>query len=167
MVTCLFPIETFMFGDRVSSRFPLSVWNAWRIYALCSLLTIPTVRCWLWFFTPASLHCWRLKKEACHEFKTILGYIVSSRPVWAKGRERKEKGREGRNPSQVWGRNGGATVSALWKGRESFSSNRPPCWAFCSCLVPALCLGHSHLCDWTFNVVRRLRTSPVPTGFYP
>lgn len=98
MVTCLSPIETFMFGDRVSSRFPLSVWNAWRLYALCSLLTIPTVHCWLWLFTPASLHCWRLKKEACHEFKASLGCIVSSRPVWAKGRERKEKRREGRNP---------------------------------------------------------------------
>lgn len=167
MVTCLSPIETFVFGDRVSSRFPLSVWNAWRLYALCSLLTIPTVHCWLWLFTPASLHCWRLKKEACHEFKASLGCIVSSRPVWAKGRERKEKRREGRDPSQVWGRNGGAAASALWKGREPFLSNHPPCRASCSCLVPSLCLSHSHLCDCTFSVVTCLWTSPVPTGFYP
>lgn len=147
MVTCLSPIETFMFGDRVSSRFPLSVWNAWRLYALCSLLTIPAVHCCLWLFTPASLHCWRLKKEACHEFKASLGCIVSSRPVWAKGRERKEKRREGRDPSQVWGRDVGAAASALWKGREPLLE--PPAPVLCLPCVSATPICVTVLSVWS------------------
>lgn len=141
MVTCLVPIGTFVFGDRVSSRFPLSVWNVWRLYVCIvfpsdnpnsSLLAVVVHTC-----IPALL---KAEKEACHEFKASLDFIVSSRPVWAKDRERTEKGREGRDPSQVRNRNGRATVSALWKGREP---RMPPAFTLsgllllsCACPVP-------------------------------